>query len=170
MPSNERKLGCVAQLKLTSNKWPNYGGHGISGIEDENGPGHGRVEETTNDSLGLQQVESASWAPLGGKNSALIFLSSVSWRFLPSGGRAEVSVDVGLSLFTGSEAARDNAGSGDEFPQRFFIGIGNHKTFGRTFCPAGLDHCVLCTRWIGQTSHDVTLSPLVPQRPSTHKV
>jgi len=68
----------------------------------------------------------------------LIFLSSVSWSFLPNGGRAEVSVDVGLSLFTGGEATRDDAGSGDEFPQRFFIGIGNDKALRRTFCPTGV--------------------------------
>jgi hypothetical protein len=57
----------------------------------------------------------------------LIFLSSVSWSFLPNGARAEVSVDVGLSLCAGGEATRDDAGSSDEFPQRFFIGIGDHK-------------------------------------------
>src|SRR5260370_41654720 len=65
---------------------------------------------------------------------------------LPSGGRPEVSVDVGLSLFTGGEATRGDARSGDEFPQRFFIGIVNHKRLRRTFCPTGLEHCGLVVR------------------------
>jgi len=75
---------------------------------------------------------------------------------LPSGGRPEVSVDVGLSLFMGSEAARDDAGPGDEIPQRFFIGIDNHEAFRGTFYPTSLDHCVLCDRRINQPGHDVT--------------
>ena len=91
----------------------------ISGIQDENGRGHSCLEKATNDSPGLRQVEPGSQAPLCGKKSALIFLSSVSWSFRPNGARAEVSVDVGLSLCTGGEATRDDAGSSDEFPLRF---------------------------------------------------
>ena len=48
------------QPKSTYNKGPNYRGHGISGVEDENGPGHSRLEKNTNDVPGLRQVETAS--------------------------------------------------------------------------------------------------------------
>jgi hypothetical protein len=116
-----------------------------------------------NDSPSVRQIERGSYAPHYRKSSAWIFLSSddskSSASSFPSVGRPEVSVDVGLSLFTGGEAARDDTGSGDEFPQRFLIGIGNHEAFRRTFCPTSLDHCVLCNRRINQFGHDFTLSP-----------
>jgi hypothetical protein len=116
-----------------------------------------------NDSPSVRQIERGSYAPHYRKGSAWIFLSSddskSSARSFPSGGRPEVSVDFCLSLLASGEATRDDAGSSDEFPQRFFIGIGDHKALRRTFCPTSLDHCVLCNRRINQFGHDFTLSP-----------
>jgi hypothetical protein len=52
----------------------------------------------------------------------------------------------------------------DEFPQRFFIGIGNHQALRRTFRPSGLDRCVFGVLRINQSGHDVTLSRSVPTK------
>jgi hypothetical protein len=147
----------------TCDKRSDHSGHCVFGIKDENGRCNSRPEKTMNDSPSVRQIERGSYAPHYRRSSAWILLSAddskSSASSFPSGGRPEVGVDVGLSLFTGGEAARDNTGSGDELPQRFFIGIGNHQAFRRTFCPTGLDHCVLCNRRINQFGHDFTLSP-----------
>ena len=116
-----------------------------------------------NDSPSVRQIERGSYAPHYRKSSAWIFLSSddskSSASSFPSGGGPEASVDLCLSLLTSGEAARDDAGAGDEIPQGFLIRIGNHEAFRRTFCPTNLDHCVLCNLRINQFGHYFTLSP-----------
>jgi hypothetical protein len=135
----------------------------VSGIKDENGRCNSRPEKTMNDSPSVRQIERGSYAPHYRKSSAWIFLSSddskSSASSFPSGGGPEASVDLCLSLLTSGEAARDDAGAGDEIPQGFLIKIGNHEVFRRTFCPTSLDHCVLCNRRINQFGHEFTLSP-----------
>jgi len=73
-----------------------------------------------NDSPSVRQIERGSYAPHYRKSSAWIFLSSddskSSASSFPSGGGPEASVDLCLSLLTSGEAARDDAGAGDEIP------------------------------------------------------
>jgi hypothetical protein len=53
-------LVCIAELKSTSDKRPNHGGHRISGIKDENGRGDSSLEKAMNDSHSLPQIEARS--------------------------------------------------------------------------------------------------------------
>ena|SRR5580698_8338626 len=150
----------------TCDKRSDHSGHCVFGIKDENGRCNSRPEKTMNDSPSVRQIERGSYAPHYRKSSAWIFLSAddskSSASSFPSGGRPEVSVDVGLSLFTGGEAARDNTGSGDELPQRVFIGIGNHEySEGPSVRRASITaYCA-----IDESTSSVMTSPLVHSWP-----